>query len=821
MQAEAAASGDNNPCDGNSLVATYYGKKINLLDFVNDYATNPKLEKDECSNYKGLENVDGPYYNSVYNDYQYVVPYSNYHILDVEKNNPIVSFVKEEYLHKEGDWGLIGDEYGYYINCEHVNAEGLRVGRIDDANNLYDNFNKFIQTDIQIYKSTVTIVRYDISSCDLKGNIEFRFTPLILAEMEIFAVNNSTSYKDIIIHDVCKGKHCFILHKNGWNIVSHFVDITHTEFKEQDRERISKLESKGYKHVFLPALRYDYCLYKNSFLSYEEKDEEIYRQSAENIITSCKKYGVNYKTNQIHKINEIDFSKDDRFFTINNSSNFYDFDSPYVNERYEKAPNDYFNRDGINVPVSSFYDNQVEIKYNDKKCIQRIQTNVAYYTGVYQKMPSTGWKGLAKIGESCFNLAKDAVMEYFEISIPWYSVATDAVELAKNINEYFSNNNPVYETEKFQNSLIPLPVNSHCGYVYIDEFLVDDKLFTYYIEPEGCQEMMKDHNYTGMFLTNVSSEKIFSIEADSNKLPVNVTFEYSCQFGQIQKDGHIKEISISYVGGKTAWFKTFHLGKPVNKLDVNNVMERKFPPINKSNPEATFFFDLEDEHFREAELTFNVEKSGWYSISCIGEHFYTIDDFEAIIYDKNNTEIYKFTHMGDHKEIYLEAGSNCYVKLKTGSPISLQGQIYIVFSSPKSFIHGQEYEIELCGDTYIYSKQFTINRPMKIDYTILPHSENCSKEGGSNYTVCIYKNDSLFRTISGNKYCVEGSIILKDSAATYTIVVKDNRGKYGVPCSNYTANIKILLETNPYQQPKDKPIIYSGDGNGNFEPICK
>ena len=63
MQAEATASGDSNPCDGNSLVATYYGKEINLVDFVNDYATNPKLEKDECSSYKGLECVDGPYYN--------------------------------------------------------------------------------------------------------------------------------------------------------------------------------------------------------------------------------------------------------------------------------------------------------------------------------------------------------------------------------------------------------------------------------------------------------------------------------------------------------------------------------------------------------------------------------------------------------------------------------------------------------------------------------------------------------------------------------------------------------------------------------------
>ena len=113
-QYEENSSKNKNHCNGDSLEAFYYGEKINLMDYAKNYINDPSLDFENASNYNGFD-TSRIYYNPDFDNYKYFKLNDTYYV-DFVKDEPILSFVDEAYLQKEGDFGCVGSEYAYYIH---------------------------------------------------------------------------------------------------------------------------------------------------------------------------------------------------------------------------------------------------------------------------------------------------------------------------------------------------------------------------------------------------------------------------------------------------------------------------------------------------------------------------------------------------------------------------------------------------------------------------------------------------------------------------------------------------------------------------------
>ena len=831
MQAEAAASGDNNPCDGNSLVATYYGKEINLVDYVNDYLTNPKLEVLKNADYNGVETY-GVYQNPTFSNYKYYCKKSTaYTFVDILKQDPITSFVKEEYLHKEGDWGLIGDEYGYYIHCEHIED-----AFVYPANLSIDNV-KYLDSHpdrryAELYKSSITLVKYnmEIEKC---GNYKFAFSPLILAEMEVFAVNNETEYTDARIERILTKDNvqvlkptCFI-HKKGWSVFPYLISneypdryVDASTFIIRDRERFQKvIEQTGFSSVYLPALRQDYCLSKNSFLACEESNEDVYKLSAQILLDSFDEYGIKDEKNPIEKITVIDFSKDDSYFTINESLNndslnndplyFYYFDGKYIYETSRIAPKGNNNTNDGEITVETIAYNGIEIKYYQNEFISLFQPNMAYYSRVYSLTKDWSFEEKASLVGDGAILLKDLS----GISVPvldQFLKADEVVEYIKKVNEAMWSHNNSEHLEKIDNSLMPAVTDSHCAYVNVDEYSKDGLKNTYFFGPSDCKNMMNDPAYNGMFFTEIYGSPLHKHISSDYQLPITVSFAYKCEFCQVLGDpqvvgfGYMKPIEIYYINNRKVYTRTFQLNDFNDEIYIEDIV------IDGSNNEALLSFDLDNKAINKKRGYFTVPKDGYYSIACIGDYSYNLDDLEAILYNSNDQQIYRFTHINDYKEVYLKAGEKISVSLRK-TDINSKGQIYIKLSLPERFTVGEQYgfRYQPSLSSIINYKEFKIDRPANVEIRKL--TVNGSK---TDYSLFVYANGKLIKSISGDE--ISSKLLLNDITATYRIEVQDNRSnKYD---SSY---LKVIINTEPYFMHQGNKPIMMGDGNGKFEPIYK
>ena len=638
------------------------------------------------------------------------------------------------------------------------------------------------------------------------SNLKYSLTPLILFEMEFYVLNNNTSYSNILIQNVI-GQHFFI-HSNGWNVFPHFIDRKDPTYQQQDRERFLIIENMGYDKVYLPALRFDYCLYKNAFLACEEQDDEIYKKYAQKILDSFYAYGIIGEKNPIDKINTIDFSKNTFLFTLNGSAYFYSFeDGEYITESHIKAPADFYNTEEIGtVPVHSFEYNGVEIKYHSKECISEIQANLAYYKRVnHERTDNRTTDQLQEIGLSMLKTSWDGFKYVGEKQASIVTVIVDCVKVGIEVYKFFAPGD--YETKSFDNALVIQKVNSHGGLAYIDEYYEGSATYTCYLEPVGSRRMMNNPNYAGMFKAEIDGAPIYSLENGENKLQVKAYLEYYCQFGRVQKDGTIKNILVKYITQNDHYSREYILGETVKELTLPDKKVQSFS-ITDSRPTATFYFDLEHEKVKKGQATFIVEKSGYYSLNCWNRALSnaTPEAFEIEVTYNGNKKILKENR--SFLEFYLKAGENCVINLD--NYYYCRGNVYIAFSSPEQIkADSMEYEFELSGNKNETFKQFTIDAPTEVE--IMGY---VSDQRSNDYRILVYKTTNSSRELLGTVGPYEDrKLILKDTTATYTIIVQDNR------ISRYDGQaITVFLDTKKYKSPRPikdipgKPPIIEWDG---------
>ena len=512
----------------NSLDSSYCGESINLLDYVKNYATEPKLNVEESSKYKGFD-TDKIYSNPNFNNYKYFKHKNNYYI-DFLKNDPITSFVYNECLYTEGYFGLVGSEYGYYVSSKPIVKHGIKVTPIDGDS--YNSLNTSVD-DITVYKSIVTLIKYQMTYKQVDSNLEADFAPIILGELEMLAINNDTDYNDLKLERINSSvnssiDNCFI-HQKGWNFIPNLIAEDKSNSLDKDMERFSKLKEEGYNSILIPSIKNDYCLYNNSIMSYQEVDFKAYEDYTKMILDSFNKYGIYEDSIGINEITKIDFSKYYSYFTINDLENVYLFNGEKIYEVNIQALEGLSTSALIgSVPVGNFVYDGVEISYYDKKCIYEMKTNTSFFEKIKKDITSTYLEDYKEKAKTTLKHESE------ELGISINPSKSDIGEL----NQY----------------LITKKIDEEYGFIYFDELIgTDDNLYTYYFDQKSSFDLMNNKDYKGIFSIGIANGYINGLTTLDCMRPVKLNFDYSCEFGQVKADGSIKPISVSYLTKKSTY----------------------------------------------------------------------------------------------------------------------------------------------------------------------------------------------------------------------------------------------------------------------------